>query len=212
MKEARIQCLCQSFPIHDLGLSLHKGNVAWVSEEKARASKELAEARRIGAVRVDYVERYRMKSPPRRMPPPPFIRQSRPGAKPAVRTNAPDMEEVGRRAEEAATKAVQKGMDEIKEMLKVSRDVSVPQEKLEEALRNVLAEGPAEVALAPPPETLHLPASEPVYIPTDVVDTMSKGKIEVEAQATAAGDMDEAAAELKKRRKTRKKKTKKKKE
>lgn len=55
--EARITCKIRSLQISDLGLFLNKGDVIFISREKASASSELALAQRSGAVEVTYVQR-----------------------------------------------------------------------------------------------------------------------------------------------------------
>jgi len=67
MKEARIECICQEFPIHDLGLSLKQGQVEFVDETVAKNSRDLMTARRVKAVTVTYVQRARTtREPPQR--------------------------------------------------------------------------------------------------------------------------------------------------
>ena len=84
MREAEITCKCTQIALSDLGLSLVAGDVEYVSEEAARASHDLASARRNGGVVIRYVQRCRERrprapepplprpapSPPRRVPPP----------------------------------------------------------------------------------------------------------------------------------------------
>lgn len=61
MTEAKITCLCRHFQLAELGLDLRQGEEAWVAEEAARQSPEIANHARIGAVQVEYLERWDMR-------------------------------------------------------------------------------------------------------------------------------------------------------
>jgi hypothetical protein len=56
--EARIVCRCRQLSLPDLGLELVKGQVEWLPEDQARASRELALQKRNGSVYVHYLRRY----------------------------------------------------------------------------------------------------------------------------------------------------------
>jgi len=60
MKEARVECQVPSYIVHDLGIRLCAGEVAWVPEDRARGSADLTEARRLRAVTVRFLERSRV--------------------------------------------------------------------------------------------------------------------------------------------------------
>jgi len=63
--EARIECECQGITLSDLDLHLTRGQVVFMDAAKARASKDMQRAWRVGAVAVKYVERFkeRRKAP-----------------------------------------------------------------------------------------------------------------------------------------------------
>jgi len=62
VREAEITCLCNEIRFRDLGLSMTKGEVRWVSEEKARKSLDLKRVANLGAVRLEYRERFRFRT------------------------------------------------------------------------------------------------------------------------------------------------------
>jgi hypothetical protein len=59
MKEVRIECICPSIQISELHLDLKKGDVVWVSEEKAMSSDELKKAAKLGGVTLKFFQRCR---------------------------------------------------------------------------------------------------------------------------------------------------------
>lgn len=224
MKEARIECAIREFLVPDLKLKLRKGQVVFVDADRARRSSDLEDARRVGAVRVRFVERARMtKKPPKappRSPPPPNVRLSR-----KVRRTTPvldptpaasvDMDEVRRVAREAAEEGTAKGVEEgIRRALDsyVSQPTNaVTTENLKAALVEVLGGlnlgGGGAPAAAPSSKTKG--PDEPVFIPKDIVSKGDKTELNVGSESSDAGDLDAAAAALKaaKPKRTRRKKT-----
>lgn len=204
MKEARIECLIREFPVHELGIRLMRGQVVYLPEHQAKASSELAEAQRIKAVRVRYVERAIMnrKPPPEavRPPPPPNVRLPRQRAHSAPSPTAPSsslsMDEVKAAAAEAVRESTEKTSREIAE--------------LKAMLAAALAR-PSQGTAAPATEfktpvivTHAAPAPEPVFIPEQIVDKNATFNLNAESQE--ADGLDEAAASLKASRRGRKKK------
>lgn len=57
MIEACVRCLCPEFRVDDLRITLRRGDVYFCTEAVARASTDLREATRIGAVEVLWGER-----------------------------------------------------------------------------------------------------------------------------------------------------------
>jgi hypothetical protein len=217
MKEARIECLVREFPIHDLKLRLRKGQVEFVDETKAKGSKDLANARRLGAVRVRFVERSRVSKQPPRNPPPPNVRLKkarRGGGKPPAPAPAPtvDMDEVRRVAREEARAGAKEGVEEA--LADFKGQPGVDQATIEAALRNVLpgysvpAASSGGTSSAPAPVKAKGP-EEPVFIPKAIVSKDAK-ELEVSSESSDAGDLDAAAAALKaakpKRKRTSRKK------
>lgn len=57
--EARVVCVGNKVRIQDLMLNLHRGEVEYVPEARARASADLTEAERQGLVAIEYIQRFR---------------------------------------------------------------------------------------------------------------------------------------------------------
>jgi hypothetical protein len=220
MMEARIECKIREYPIADLGLMLRRGQIEWVDATKAKGSKELTHAVRIGAVSVRYEERFKVAKhpdpPPRRAPP--SVGMSRPRRKTAPKASPPaqpvvDTEAIAKRAEEAARKAArEEGAATRAELARLRQAIeqgsstgSINQGQLEAALKNVLgglnistagapSSGPAAAAPSGP--------EEPVFIPDNIVDKDAKADIKVESKASEGDGLDDAAAALRKKRGT----------
>ena len=210
MKEARIECITQEFPIRDLGLKMKQGDVAFVEESAARTSADLAYARRIGAVRVRYVERSRMtKKPSPSNPPPPNVRRIHQTRRTKTTSPVPtvDMEEIRRVAREEAKVGAREG---VKEALKDFQGrPGIDQATLEAALRNVLPKitstprtTPAKPSTSPSPD-------EPVYIPKNIVSKDNSSELSTKSEEGDAGDIDAAAAALKSKKGTSRRRRKK---
>jgi len=88
MIEARIECLCGSYTLSDLGFALTKGQIVYMDAPKARGSQDLQRAWRVKAVAIKYVERYQERrevpanNPVFPSPPgmPAFVPEAPPGA------------------------------------------------------------------------------------------------------------------------------------
>jgi hypothetical protein len=116
-----------------------------------------------------------------------------------------DTEAIAQRAEAAAAKAaseaMSKGLEEIKELLK-GQSLNTPTDELEAALRKLLPNmiRPAEGATPVDPDA-------PVFIPKDIVNKEAEGSIEIAAEASEGEGLDAAAEALKAAKKpTRKRK------
>lgn len=75
MREAKVTCVCLEIRLKDLNLTLREGQKIWLTHERAQLSKDLAHAKRIGAVSITWKERARVTKPP----PPPNFRRLSPG-------------------------------------------------------------------------------------------------------------------------------------
>ena len=187
MIEARVVCKMHEYTIEDLNITLSQGDEIYLSESRARESLDLRAAKRAGALRVEYVERYTMAKPP--MPPkrhmPPAPRMSRPGfaqdaaPKPTPTTQAPLNEDA---LAAALAKALEPVVAEMQRMT-----------KLLQGMQGMQGTAPRERPQAP----VTRDADEPVFIPSGLVKG-SSGKVSG-IQATASEDtgLDEAAAALK---------------
>ena len=216
MKEASITCVTHEWVIPDLGLSMKKGQVEYKDAQQARQSKDLAEARRIGAVRVEFVERSRMaKKPPTapRHPGPPNVRLGR-----GVRRQPPqppptpqvvDMDEIRRIAREEARAGAREGAAEGVEAGVRAALASLPaagpvidQATLEAALRNVL---PGITVAAPASSSGGASGStastkgpdEPTFIPSGIIDKDSKTDLKTQSGESEDEGVEAAAAALK---------------
>lgn len=196
MKEARIECLVREFPVHDLRLNMRRGDVEWKPEDAARGSRELAEAVRIGAVAVRYVERCQVAKPPpqpkRHVPP--SVRMSRPNMGGMVRPPPAGEPVIDK---EAVKEAIR---EEVREALAGAQNPGMSKETLKEALREVLGEtvvvqgAPAGGAV--PTSRKATPAADPVYIPSNIVDKDAKADITADKSESESDDLDAAAAAL----------------
>lgn len=92
MREAEITCLCTSVRLPSLGLTLARGEVAYVPETRALSNVDLEQVRRAGGVQVKYVERcqeQRPPEPPGVVNPTPWVPKPKPAPKPVVKVLAP---------------------------------------------------------------------------------------------------------------------------
>lgn len=64
MREAEITCLCSEICFRDLDLSMTKGEIKWIDEADARSSADLNRFATMGAVRLEYKERFRSRPQP----------------------------------------------------------------------------------------------------------------------------------------------------
>lgn len=181
MTEIRVECTCAEIRVPDLGLVLRRGDVTWLDQPVASRSKDLAFAKRAGAVQVRCVSRCAVSKPPQlpARPAPPWLRRLRA----AVTPSRPDVEDVARRAAEAVA-------TQSSEMLR---------EIVREELRSALAFVPASTSTQAPatPARRTTPAlDEPLFIPTHIVPT-EEAAISVSAETTGASGVDDASAALK---------------
>lgn len=232
MMEARIECVCAHYDINDLGLSLTRGEIAWVPKAKASQSSELKLAERVGAVSVRWEQRCEVSKD--RIPP--YMRrrgQAPPVKKPIRQETAPvvDMEQVAAVARQAAAEAAHQAATEA--AARVRQDVvsevrkaldergnatgGLTREDVASALQDVLGGlqlGTAAPMVAGPARTVApevVEADEPVFIPSKIGDDKAKAEITVEGtEATSTSSFDEAAAALKAAAPPRKKRRRKK--
>lgn len=190
MTEARIECLCPSFNLGDLNLTMRKGDIAWVSEEVARSSDDLRLAVRSGAASVVYARRCSVS----RSPPPPAARM---GHIRRTASRSPAIERV-----EASPPSAQ--------------EPSINPKSIEDAIANGVSRAIADLLAsgllvpsggAPVTRgTVAAPSvvtSDPVYIPSNLVPDASAA-ISVAESSSEGTDLEAAAAALKatRRRKT----------
>ena len=234
MKEAQIECLIGEYPIHDLNLRLRKGEVAFVPEKGAKRSKDLEHARKLGAVRVRFVERSRVsknppKSPPR-SPPPPNVRLSRRQARGPAVPQVEVREGISpEQAQAMADKAAQKAAGDAAKMAvdallpaihnilasqQGSGDTSDLDNRIEQAVARAMSSvsfvAPVGDTAAPKAKRSSKGPDEPMFIPKDIVAKDDKSELDVSSESSDAGNLDAAAAALKAakpKRRSRKKST-----
>ena len=180
MTEARILCVCKEIRVADLKLVLREGDVVWLDRDVAARSRDLAFARRAGAVQVRWATRCEVSKPPQvpARPVPPWLQRLRG----AVAPSRPDVEDVARRAAEEAA------------ALSSETFRAIVREEIRSALIGLPGTGPTTVVS---PRTTTAPAADvPVFIPTNIVPT-EEATISVSAETTGASGVDDASAALK---------------
>jgi len=210
MMEARVKCLCPDYRLAELGLVLHFGDVVYVPADKARLSTELQLAEKVRAVEVRWGSRCEVS----KSPVPPWLkRKNRTFTTPEpTPVNHEDLE---RRAKEAARQEVGETIrdvvrEEIQAALRsagVSGQAPVDTSAIVDAVRSALAG--VTVPQSRPQKsaaTSEVSEAEPVFIPTGIVPTETKGAIEVPSETTSGADVADSSAALKAARgRTRKK-------
>lgn len=199
MTEARVECLCTTYNIPELGLELRKGDVAWVAEGRARTSEELAIAKRAGAISVRWEERCTVS----RSPTPPFLKRrpavpsfASPAAAPVV-----DHAEVASKTAEALRDVVRQELQEALKGLSVGQKTDV--DAIGAAVRQALAGAGRGDVRAPV-----IGSDAPVFIPTKITSDDTKTSINVTTETSGSSSVEDAAAMLKAARAGRKAKSK----
>lgn len=210
MTELRIECLADRAEAPDIGLSLRRGQIAWVPADSLAKSACLRALQGIHAVSVVSLQRCSVM----RSPPPPTFRLSRKPPAQRVQTNPVPVvvqggvpsEELDARIEQAVAGAVDKLADRLVAVLGQHRSAGAPvnEEALSRAVANAVSQalattggialragGGSRVASGP---------EEPVYIPTGIVTSETATDLQVTAQAADAGDLAGAASALRKSR------------
>jgi len=209
MKEAQIKCLCPDYRIPDLGLVLTFGQVVYVPEDKARQSQELRLATKVRAVEVRWGSRCEVS----KAPAPPWLKRKArnfPTQEPTV-----THEEIERRAKEAARREVGESLrdiirEELQQAMKsmvaapptVTHVTGADPEAIVAAVRAALGDRAPMSGAARAPKV----SDEPLFIPTGIVPTETKGAVEIPSETSSGEDVADTAAALKAARgRTRKK-------
>jgi len=173
MIEAEITCICNpGIIIHDLGLTLKKGDVVYIPEEQARRSKDLSRIR--AGVTVRMIERCRERrsppSVPRSQPPRPAQQAWKPTVESAPTPPLPDVEG-------AMAKLLAPLVEEIA------------------ALRRETQRRPvATSSMAPTHGTVT--SDTPKFIPNDLAGAGFKAEIASESEEQSGDSLDAASAAL----------------
>jgi hypothetical protein len=192
MIEAKITCICApGIQVPDLGLDLKKGDVVYLPEAEAKASKDLSLARRSRGVVVQMVERcrerrrasqergFRAKAPPSIIRPAPPHPESKPEPKPDV-----DLEGMFKRLLDPL----------LVELAALRRAAQKP----------VVVPGAARASV-PTHESLGTVIPDtPMFIPNDLGSSGLKAEIDSVTETSSGGDFDQASAALKALKKKKK--------
>lgn len=211
MTELRIECFADRAEAPDIGLSLRRGQIAWVPADSLTKSACLRALQGIHAVSVVSLQRCSVM----RSPPPPTFRLSRKPTVQRVQTNTAPVvvqggvptEELDARIEQAVAGAVDKLADRLVAVLGQHRPVGAPvnEEALSRAVASAVSQALASTggltsrAGGNGPRVTNGP-EEPVYIPTGIVTSETATDLQVTAQAADAGDLAGAASALRKSR------------
>lgn len=202
MTEARVECLCTSYNIPDLGLELRKGQIVWMDESRARASKELAIAKRAGAISVRWEERCTVS----RSPTPPFLKRRPAVPSFATQTVAPaavDHAEVAAKTAEALRDVVRQELQEALKGLHVGQKADA--DAIGAVVRQALAS--AETGRGDTRAPV-IGSDAPVFIPAKITPDGAQTSINVTTETSGSSSVEDAAAMLKAARAGRKAKAK----
>ena len=210
MMEAQIKCLCAGYCIDDLGLDLTMGQVVYLPEEKARASAELRHATKVRAVEVRWGSRCKVS----KAPAPPWLKR-KPRTFPASESSVSRAEieqqvkevarrEVGESLRDIIREELQQALRSTPRPVTLSAASSVDTAAIVGAVRAALGTAPVDGAV-PGPRTPKV-SDEPLFIPTGIVPTETKGAIEIPSATSSGDEVADTAAALKAARgRTRKK-------
>lgn len=229
MIEARVFCKVNKYILGDLGITLEKGEVIFLSQEEATQSKDLQRAKKYKAVEVTFVERYKVKKDKPTIPAPPYVRRLRAPHikdKPEQPPPPPKKETLSEEALNKMEKKISDRIDEkfsrmeekvasiIKNELKGQKENSVDPEMMEElksSIGKLLSDfiskpkfSDYEVRITSPPEEVE--DDTPIFIPTDLTKSDSKSRVEAEITLSGEGDDFASLAEALKKAKRNKKK------
>lgn len=208
MKEYRVDCFHPIVHLPDLGITLKRGETAWIQEEALR-SPVLKALRSIGAVSVNEGRRCETM----RIPPPPSVRIPRQtGAvirkKPldaSAPPSAPPEQMRPVSAEEIDAK-IERAVDRMAERLALVLSRAPAQQSgdpalLAQAVSEAVAKSLQNITLAAGGVSSRGASSDdPLYIPSGLVSE-SAGDIPVASAAAESGGLDDAATALRKSRK-----------
>jgi len=188
--EACVECQCPSLRIADLGLSMLQGEVAWVDEAKARASADLGQAKRAGAVTIKWIERCQVS----RSPQPPFMKRLKPNW--AAASQVAPVEEKPSQMDAAALDAVSQEVTRLKAQIQAQQGSqealrALVTRAVQEALRGTIGQ-PSRA-----PDATGRPTDDPVYIPSNIVDRGKTDDIQMSTESSGTASVDDAAQALK---------------
>lgn len=202
-REAKIEAVWPQYEVKDLNLSLKAGGPpAFVSKMRADLSKDLAEANRLGAVRVSWVKRCLVSKPPK-PPAPPSARRIKPAPRKQAVEQPLDEDAI---ADKVAAKLMgnldQRDAQlrkELREM--VANGGTVDTDRLAELLATGIAEklpAPQQVVVQQGGGQVvgQTASDDPHYIPSKIIPSDAKANIQASKTKSDAGQTDDAAAKL----------------
>lgn len=217
MIEAQITCRCKEIKLADLGLYLVNGEIAYMEQDKAKASKDLTRAWRAQAVTVRYIQRFREVRPsapdpgavPTHVPGKAFISEP-----PPVSTLLADPDEIARRVLDVVRGPGVKNAVRVE----VGRQMAALTTNLTEVFRSVIQEEVAKLQLTGVPVSVDMIPTEasaprlgivsddePRFIPSKIGRDDLQADLEVDARTEEAAGVSDAAAALKAARQSQKK-------
>ncbi len=215
MKEAKVTCLIDSYPIKERGLKLTKGQFVWLTLDQFEAAPSVAEGEHIGAFHVVWKERMQTRNAA-----PPHFRRIVPGhnhGRGAL--PSPPPQAAPSVSKEDVEAAVSEKLEAFKEDMLGQLASLIAQVKPAEpapaadntellAQMQSMLEKMAPVAVSGAAGAVSrrkrkASASEPVYIPSTIVKDV-EARISVQEGEAEGGSIDEAAAALRALRKRKK--------
>jgi len=202
MTELRIECLALRADAPDVGLSLRRGEVAWLPLDSLGKSACLRALKEIGAVSVVSAQRCATM----RNPAPPASRLTRkpPIQRLSVAQSAPAApEDLDARIQQAVNGAVDRLADRLVAALGQAAP-KVNEESLSRAVASAVSsalsqQGVSGMGGGGSQAPRHGGPADPVYIPTGIVSSETTD-LQVAAQTTDDGDLAGAASALRKSR------------
>lgn len=198
MIEVEITCICPRIKVQDLGLTLTKGDVVHVSHEQARLSKDLEVARMASGVVTRFVKRCenrrfeedaRPKAPPHRGPGRKLVEATRPDSAvvrgPVAFTGSP---------QEPVTVVLREELRALRHELVEAVQAAAQQSWGKPPSHDSVPSGAAPVLPV-------LPHSNPVFIPSNLVNTSVQMDITSTKSESESSGVEDAAAALKAARK-----------
>lgn len=198
MREIEVTCICNQLRLGDLGRSLVRGEVIFVSEAEAMRSSDLDQARRARGVQTRTVERFQERRVA--TPPTPSAGMTAPVAQSPVPTPTVTVDIRAVLRDEMQEFIGQQVTPELKRHLS-----TVAREVLADLVAQVSAQTPVTVRVVNTSSGADAGTlSEPVFIPSNIVQPgVNTSDVSSQKTETAAEGLNDAAAALKaaKRRK-----------
>jgi hypothetical protein len=202
MKEAIVTALTP-VDIRDLSLTLARNQAVFLKNIEYAKSTDLQNLVRLGAVKVEWVERDRVRKIPdmRTYREPTAIASSSTNAQPPVVRGSDRLEEIDQKLDRY-TQRVEESfshLSHLAEMREILRETVLAQERLAAQLMQAVQVNQANqaVQVVQTQAPLSQPSQDPVFIPSKILDNSLVSTLSVD-QATSEVDIDDAASSLRK--------------